>query len=237
MKPYKIIYVLFIIHISLLFTCTLNAQGNKPEKNLAYFLENRLSLFAGLNMSKQNIHVGNFNSRFNYNLEDFQNNTFKAGYFIGFRVDNNESLKNKYDFSISLNKIVAGTNYKDINTLDPFLGTFSKFKADDNFFIINVNTHYKKQIFTDKENKRKLYVIVGPSIDIRLSNQSIDNQVYKTYRNHLFKGDIGLEFDNQTYYTLFAHYKHALHSFSQQPIITNLNTIELGTIIKASDIF
>jgi hypothetical protein len=237
MKTNKNIYLLFIINTTLLFTNSLNAQGNKPQKSFANILENKLSIFAGINMSKQNIHVGNFNSKFNYNIEDYQNNTFKTGYFLGFRIDGNETLKNKYDFSMSINKIVAGTNYSTGNTLSPFLGSFSKFKADDNFFIINLNSHYKKQILADKEYKRKLYVIAGPSIDFRLSKQSMDNQVYNTYRNFLFKADIGLEFDNQTYYTLFVHYKHALHSFTKEPIMTNINSIELGTIIKASDIF
>ena len=117
------------------------------------------------------------------------------------------------------------------------MGSFSKFKADDNFFIMNINSHYKKQIFSDKIEKRKFYLVAGPSIDIRLSKQSEDNQVYNNYRNIALKADLGIEFDNQTYYTLFIHYKQAITSFTKQPITTNLNNFELGTIIKASDIF
>ena len=117
------------------------------------------------------------------------------------------------------------------------MGSFSTFKADDNFLILNLNTHYKKQILTSHTNKRNLYLIAGPSIDIRLSNQSEDNQVYKTYRNFIIKADVGVEFDNQSYYTLFIHYKQPLSSFTIQPIKTNLNSLEIGTVFKINDLF
>jgi hypothetical protein len=237
MKTYKISYVLLIILSTFIFSVQLNAQVKGSQKSFALFLENRLSIFAGINMSKQNINPGTYNSRFNYDLSNYQNNIFKSGYFFGFRIDDLKQLNNKYDFSVSLNKIVSGSNYKVANNLDPFLGSFSKFKADDNFFIMNINSHYKKQIFSDKIEKRKFYLVAGPSIDIRLSKQSEDNQVYNNYRNIALKADLGIEFDNQTYYTLFIHYKQAITSFTKQPITTNLNNFELGTIIKASDIF
>lgn len=237
MKSYKIFYALFAIINALSFNIKINAQSNSTQNTFAKLLENRLSLFAGINMSKQTINTGNYNSRFNYDLSTYQNNSFKSGYFLGFRIDGIEQFNHNYNFSISFNKIVSGTNYKNSNNLDPFLGSFSKFKADDNFFIMNINSHYKRQIFSDNSKKRKFYAIIGPSIDIRLSKQSEDNQVYNTYRNLILKADFGLEFDNQNYYTLFLHYKQAISSFTKQPIINNLNCFELGTIFKASDLF
>jgi len=233
----KQVYTIIILFLSFGLTHTLNAQEKKPQKGFSYFIENQVSLLAGLNISKQDINVGDYSSKFNYQLADYQNNTFKAGYFFGFRIDAKNKLKDKFDVSISFNKLSTGTNYKDAKSLTPFLGSFSTFKADDNFLILNLNTHYKKQILTSHTNNRNLYLIAGPSIDIRLSNQSEDNQVYKTYRNFIIKADVGVEFDNQSYYTLFIHYKQPLSSFTIQPIKTNLNSLEIGTVFKINDLF
>ena len=187
----KQVYTLIILFLSFGLTDTLNAQEKKPQKGFSHFIENQVSLLAGLDISKQDINVGDYSSKFNYQLADYQNNTFKAGYFFGFRIDAKNKLKDKFDVSISFNKLSTGTNYKDAKSLTPFLGSFSTFKADDNFLILNLNTHYKKQILTSHTNKRNLYLIAGPSIDIRLSNQSEDNQVYKTYRNFKIKENLG----------------------------------------------
>jgi hypothetical protein len=48
---------------------------------------------------------------------------------------------------------------------------------------------------------------------------------------------IWVEYDNSGYYTVFVHYKQAISSFTKAPIRTNLNSIEIGMQIKASDIF
>jgi len=233
----KFVYKIFLL---LLINCAFNnihAQAPKAQKGFVHFLENQVSVLAGLNISKQNITVGDYSSRLNYNLADYQNNSYKAGYFLGFRVDSKKDVKDKFDFTISFNKVNTGTNYKDATSLTPFLGTFSKFKADDNFFLLNVNTHFKKEILTSPSTKRKWYLVVGPSVDIRLSSQSDDNQVNTIYRRCILKADLGIEFDNQSYYTLFIHYKQPLSSFTIKPISTNLNSIEIGTVFKVNDLF
>jgi hypothetical protein len=233
----KQVFTLISLLLSLGLTLKLNAQEDTPQKGFSHFIKNQVSLMAGLNISKQDINVGEHSSRFNYQIAENQNNTFKAGYFFGFRIDGKNNLKDKFDVSISFNKLITGTNYKDAKSLTPFLGSFSTFKADDNFFILNLNTHYKKQIVTSPTNKRNLYLIAGPSIDIRLSNQSENNQVYNTYQNFIIRADVGVEFDNQSYYTLFIHYKQPLSSFTKQPIKTNLNSLEIGTVFKINDLF
>ena len=233
----KFVYAFFIIFFTSSLSNTLNAQVNKPQKGFSHFIENQVSLLAGLNISKQDINVRDYSSKLNYQLADYQNNSFKTGYFIGFRIDGKPKLKDKYDLSLSFNKIIAGTNYQDDKSLRPFLGAFSKFKADDNFFMLNINAHYKKQILADIENKKKFYLVFGPSIDIRISGQSEDNQIQNNYKQLVPKVDIGLEFDNQSYYSIFIHYKQPLSSFTRNSINTQLNSIEIGTVFKVSDLF
>jgi hypothetical protein len=122
-------------------------------------------------------------------------------------------------------------------SLAPFLGDFSKFKADDQFFSLNVFAHYRRLISLKNNSNRKFYLIAGPNIDTRFSSQSIDNQVNYNYRRFLLRADIGVEYYNSGYYTVFVHYKQAISSFTKAPIRTNLNSIEIGMQIKASDIF
>jgi hypothetical protein len=78
--------------------------------------------------------------------------------------------------------------------------------------------------------------VAGPSIDTRLSKQSTDNLVNYNYRRFLLRADIGLEYENQSFYTLFMHYKQGVTSFTKSPISTHLNTLEIGLMIKASDL-
>lgn len=233
----KILCTIFLMFLSLGFVHNANAQGIKAQKGFSRFIQNQVSLLAGLNISKQDISVGDYSSRFNYNINDYQKNTYKAGYFWGFRIDGKSQLKDKFDFSLSFNKIITGTNYKDASSLTPFIGGFSKFKGDDNFFMLNINTHYKKQIASLNSHKSKMYLIAGPSIDIRLSNQSEDNQIYNAYRKFIIKADFGIEYNNQDYYTLFVHYKLPNSSYTIQPISTHLNVLEIGTAFKLNGLF
>lgn len=204
---------------------------------LSNFTENQFSLFAGMNFSKQNISTGNYVSNFNYYLEDFQKNAFKPGYFAGVRMDGKFQQKHLYSISVGLHKITTGTNYVESIRLSPFLGSFSKFKAEEQFFNLSIAAHYKKLIPLGDIAKRKLYFVLGPSLDTRLSGQSNDNKVNANYHRFLLRGDLGLEFDNQSYYTLFVHYQQGLSSFTKAPISTNFNSVELGMMLKASDLF
>jgi len=117
------------------------------------------------------------------------------------------------------------------------LGSFSNFKADDQFFTLSMAAHYKKMLVFGDTLRRKFYVIGGPSLDTRLSGQSADNLVNNNYNRFILRADIGLEFDNQSYYTLFMHYRQGLNSFTKSPIRTTLNSVQFGIMIKASDLF
>lgn len=207
------------------------------DKVFVDFTDNNVYLLAGMSMSNQNITLGNYSASFNYDLVDYNKNVFKPGYYAGCRVDGKYKEKHNYSFAMSLNKIASGTSYKDAGSLTPFLGSFSHFKADDQFFTLSMTAHYKKLIALGDTAKRKFYVVLGPSLDTRLSGQSADNLVNNNYRHLLLRGDIGLEFDNRSYYTLFVHYKQGLSSFTKAPIVTNLNSVEMGMMIKASDLF
>ena len=210
----------------------------KKEFNQVFidFKDNKVYLLAGIGFSKQYISTGSYNSNFNYDLAN-NKSASKPGYYGGFRVDGIYKEKHLYSFRFSLDKISSGTDYSSSTSLQPFIGKFSRFKADDQFFNLSVSAHYKK-LLPFRPNERSLfYVVAGPSIDTRLSGQSADNLVNNNYRRFLLRADIGLEYENQSFYTLFMHYKQGVTSFTKSPISTHLNTLEIGLMIKASDLF
>jgi hypothetical protein len=79
--------------------------------------------------------------------------------------------------------------------------------------------------------------VAGPSLDIRLSGQGLDNQVNYNYRKMFLRAHLGVEFVNDDFYTIFFHYKQGLHSITRSPIQTGFNNFDLGMLIKASDLF
>lgn len=192
-------------------------------------------LFGGMNFAKQNIRSGGFNSPFVYAVE--QNNVFKPGFMGGARIERKYRSKYPYAISVALNRYSTGTNYKEINTLAPFNGGFSNFKAEGQLFNLSFSALYKQAIPILDSSKYKFYFLAGPSIDARLSGQSIDNQVGNNYKKLNLRAHIGLEFDNNSYYTLFLHYRHGIGSFTKSPIKTSLNNFEMGMMVKASDFF
>ena len=203
----------------------------------AQFAGKNLSLFAGLNESKQNINTGNFYSKNNYLLADYQKNGYQSGYFVGFRIDGDTRMKDKVDFSLSYHQIATGTNYFDAKYLSPFTQASSNFKADDHFSMLELNVHYKRKIFTDRNEKRNYYLIAGPSMAIRLADQSEDNQIYNNYRRGIINADIGAEIENNKSYTLFMHYKKTLTSFTNNSINTSLNSFQMGILFKTNNLF
>jgi hypothetical protein len=207
------------------------------HKVLKNFQENDLYLVAGINGSKQNITVGSYSSNFNYELSDYYKNAYKPGFFAGFRVDGKYNKIHNYSFEVLLNRYSSVTNYKDEVSLRPFMGSYSKFKSDDQLFTLSTAIYYRKLFIYGDTSKQKFYLIIGPSIDTRLSTQSLDNQINHNYHQFLLRGNVGIEFDNHSYYTLFAHYKQGITSFTKSPLYNIFNSLELGVIIKASDIF
>ena len=207
------------------------------DNTFVNFTDNNTYLLAGIGLSKQTITAGGYSSSFNYNLSDINSNAFKPGYFAGFRVDGKYKEKHNYSFGMVLNNLVTGNNYKDSKSLAPFLGSFSNFKADERFLNLSIAAHYKNLLAISDTSKFKFYFVLGPSLDTRLSKQSADNLVNNNYARFLLRGDVGFEFENKNFYTLFLHYKQGLSSFTKSPIKTNVNSFELGMMIKASDLF
>ena len=207
------------------------------NKTFIDFTDNNTYLLAGIGLSKQTITAGGYSSSFNYNLSDINSNAFKPGYFAGFRVDGKYKEKHNYSFGMVLNNLVTGNNYKDSKSLAPFLGSFSNFKADERFLNLSIAAHYKNLLAISDTSKYKFYLVVGPSLDTRLSEQSADNLINNNYSRFLLRADVGVEFENKNFYTLFLHYKKGVTSFTKSPIGSNINSLEIGMMIKASDLF
>jgi hypothetical protein len=209
---------------------------NELGKIFIDFNDNNIYVLSGIGFSKQYINAGTYNSIFNYDLQN-NKSAFKPGYFAGLRVDGIYKEKHLYSFSFSLDKISSGASYRSSTSLEPFIGNFSRFKADDQFLNLSIAAHYKK-LLPFKPNERTLfYVVAGPSLDTRLSGQSADNLVNNNYRRFLLRADIGIEYENRSFYTLFMHYKQGVTSFTKSPVSTRLNSLEIGLLMKASDIF
>lgn len=199
------------------------------------FTDNEVFLLAGMNLAKQNIRANDYNAPFIYSVE--QKNAFKPGFMGGFRVDGKFKEKYPYAVAFTLNKYAAGANYKETKSFEPFIGGFSNFKAEEQLFSLNMTALYKKIIPLTDTTKYKFYVVAGPSLDIRLSGQSLDNQVNQNYRKMFLRAHLGLEFDNKSYYTIFFHYKQGIHSMTKSSIQTGFNSFDFGMLIKARDLF
>ncbi len=235
MKPFKTITKLLVLVI-------ITSNTSKAQQlNKGSFFKNTISthlyLIGGMNFSKQSITLNTYNSKFNYDLNDYQKNVFKPAYLLGVQYQNKINATSNYAFSVVLNKLVTGTNYTSINKLAPFINNFTKFKAEDQFIMLDINAYLKQLIPVGDTSKYKFYVVAGPSLNMRISEQSADNLIYTSYNRYYLSGNGGLEFNNQGYYTLFVHYKYALNSFTKAPITTNLNSVEMGVMIKTSNLF
>lgn len=200
------------------------------------FKGNNIFVFSGIGLSKQYVNAGGYNSNFNYDLAN-NKSAFKPGYFLGMRVDGIYKEKHLYSLAISLDKISTGNEYANSTSLQPFLGNFSRFKADDQFLNFSVSAHYKKLLPYKPNERSKFFVVAGPTIDTRLSGQSADNLVNNNYHRFLLRADVGIEYENKSFYTLFMHYKQGVTSFTKSPVATHLNSLEIGLLIKASDLF
>ena len=175
-------------------------------------------------------------SNFNYAISDINEDVYKTGYFGGIRLDGMFKKKHEYSLSFNLNKISTGANYTATSSLTPVVGSFSPFKAEDHFFIMSIAAHYKKLIPYGDLQKFKFYIVGGPSVDARLSKTSLDNQVTNAYKRIGIKGDLGLEFNNRSLYTMFFHYQYNIGSLTKSPIKNNINSFQLGIMVKATDL-
>jgi hypothetical protein len=235
---HKCLFSFLLLHIC----CCENqafAQSNDEQKKekIIHLFKKRVYLITGMNFNKQTITLNDYSSRFNYELNDYQKNLYKPAYFLGIRWESKAIHSHKFAFTAMLSKISTGNNYVDANKLPPFVTNYSKFLAEDQFLMLNLSAYYKQLIPISDTSRYKLYFTIGPSLNTRLSEQSPDNLINHNYRRHYISGDGGLEFNNQSFYTLFLHYKLPLSSFTKEPIHSNLNSIQMGAMVKLNDIF
>jgi hypothetical protein len=234
----------------LLIGISVNAQGKlfkdssiankivlKVSNAFKDFSGNQTYLYGGIGFNKQNVNEAGFTSAFNYRLVDVTDNVYKTGYHAGVRFDGYYKLKHKYSFAVGFNKIASGVRYLNAKRMDPVIGEFTNFKANNQLVTFHVAAHYKHLLPIADSAKYKFYLVGGPSIDFRMSKQSIDNQVNDNYRSVYLGVNLGVEFDNNSYYTLYLHYNRNLNSLTKSPIKTNINSFNFGVLLKLKDLF
>jgi hypothetical protein len=207
------------------------------KKTFVNFTNNKTSLYAGIGFNRQSINEADYSSSFNYRLSEINNKVYKPGYHLGVRIDGDYKKTNKYAFMLGFTKINSGLFYKNSKTLNPIVGDFSNFKADNQFLNLSIKANYKKLLPVLDTTKYKFYFVVGPSVDVRLNKQSIDNQINNNYRRFVFGYNVGVEFDNNSYYTLFMHYNHNFNSLTKSPVQANMSSLNLGVFVRAKDLF
>lgn len=207
------------------------------KKYIPQLKKEEFYLYAGINLSKQTIGGMDYTIPFNYDFTKVNNDDFMPGYFLGGRWEG--KYQNKYPFTIDfgLQKLESGTKYTTVSSFEPFIGEFVHHKADDQMLIFTIGANYKQLIPYVQSEKQKFYLVAGPELAIRLNNQSLDNRVTNSYKKALIRANIGLEMDNNGYYTVFFHFKPSIGSFTHEPIRTSLNSFELGMMLNAGDIF
>ena len=206
------------------------------DKVFKNYTGNEFSLFAGMNYATQNVKANGYSSNYIYNLTNNKDAKYNPGFMGGFRVDGKYKENTDYGFAVSLNRMVTGVNYQETKSFAPLVGTYSNFKPDTKLLLLNITPLYKKLVPIKDTSNYKLYAVGGPSIDFLFSSPSADNKATDAYRKVFLSAKVGLEFNNQTFYTLFIHYKHGLQSITKSPITNNFNSFELGMFIRASDL-
>lgn len=223
-------FLLFIVFISSIDVAT--AQISKSK----FQLHNGLSLFGGLTLNNQSVNDAGITAPINYLYSSVNNNVFKPGYSGGLRYDGIYNQKHNYSLSFAVNRVSAGTFYKNKYTQAPFMDDFTHFKADNQFTTLSAAAHYKMLLPVNDMRKYKFYAVVGPSLDYKISDISSEHLINGSGNRAFINGDLGAEFDNKGYYVLYAHYKLGTNLMSSS-VPTTLNRFELGMSIKVKDLF
>jgi hypothetical protein len=205
-------------------------------KTFVNFKGNEVSLYGALALSKQNIDDNGITAPINYLYNNLNSNSFNTGFNGGFRIDGIYKEKHHYSFNFGINRIAVGNNYKNLQSLAPFIDDFTHFKADNVFTTLNITAHYKKLLPVNDMNKYKFYTVIGPSFDYKISSISEENLINGAGNRAIINGDFGAEFDNKGYYVLFALYKYGVNMKSSSVPI-QLNRFEIGMSIKTKDLF
>ena len=205
-------------------------------KTFVNFDGNEVSLFGALALSKQLINDNGITAPINYLYNDLNTNSYDPGFNGGFRIDGIYKVKHPYTLSFGVNRISAGSNYKNIHNLYPFIEDFTHFKADNVFTTLNVSAHYKKLLPVNAMNKYKFYAVFGPSIDYKISSISDEHLINGAGNRAFLNADLGAEFDNKGYYILYAHYKLGKY-LTSSTVPIQLHRFEIGMSIKTKDLF
>ena len=205
-------------------------------KKFVNFVDNDVSLYGALVLSKQLINDNAVTAPINYLYSELNTNTYNSGFNGGFRIDGIYKEKHRYTFSFGLNRISAGSYYMNIHNLSPFIDDFTHFKADDVFTTLNLSAHYKKLLPVNGMNKYKFYAVFGPSLDYKISRISNEQLINGAGNRTFINADLGAEFDNKGYYILYAHYKLGKY-LSSSTVPIQLNRFEIGMSIKTKDLF
>ena len=205
-------------------------------KTFVNFVGNEVSLYGALMLSKQNIDDNDVTAPINYLYNELNTNTYNPGFNGGFRIDGIYKEKHRYTFSFGVNRISAGSYYKNVHNLSPFIDDFTHFKADNNFTTLSLTAHYKKLLPVNAMNKYKFYAVFGPSFDYKISRISNEQLINGAGNRAFLNADLGAEFDNKGYYILYAHYKLGKY-LTNSTVPIQLNRFEIGMSIKTKDLF
>lgn len=197
-------------------------------------LKNEFSLYGNIDFSKQIILNNNYNSPFIYSFDKINNNAFKPGFSVGFRIDAKNQVHN-YIYGLSFTKFSTGEVYDKKINLTPFLGEFVNYKANVNFTTANIFLHRKYLLPIMGRDKYRFYFIIGASANFVISKPAI-NSSFNNNVISFINGDMGVEFDNNSYYNLFFHYKTGSNFINQKLPIT-INSFQIGMSLKWKDLF
>jgi hypothetical protein len=205
-------------------------------KKFINFVGNEVSLYGALMLSKQTIDDNGITAPINYLYNELNTNNFNSGFNGGFRVDGIYKEKHRYAFSFGVNRIIAGSYYKNVHNLSPFIDDFTHFKADNVYTTLSIAAHYKQLLPVNAMNKYKFYAVFGPSFDYKISRISNEQLINGAGNRAFLNADLGAEFDNKGYYILYAHYKLGKYATSST-VPVQLNRFEIGMSIKTKDLF
>lgn len=229
----RITKYIFFVSVSLLFfIINTDAQNikSKVHSNKGY------SLFGALTFNHQSVNYEGINTPFNYLYSSINNNQFKTGYSGGLRYDGISKQKNNYSFNFAISRVSTGTFYKNKYTIAPFTDDFSKYKAEEQFTTLSFAAHYKILLPVNDMLKHKFYLVLGPSIDYKISKMSEEHFINGSANRAFINGDFGAEFDNKGYYVLYAHYKIG-KNLTKSAASFHINRFEFGFSMKLKDLF
>lgn len=216
--------------------------GNKAAKDTSFFDKifksqgSALYVIGSVVFSKQSLNEKGITTPFNYLYDEVNDDVYKAGFSVGFRLDGKLKRNNRYSVNLAINQINAGAYYQNKFTLSPFIEEFTHFKADNKFTTFSIATHYKHFIPLRGVKKYKIYAVAGPSFDYRISKISQESLVNGATKRAFIGADLGAELEQGSRYLFFAHYKLGTN-FSQTTVPVTLYRFEIGMCINTKDLF